>query len=408
MTAGGATTHYALDVAGGLPEVIAASGGATTHYLQVQGQVLAQYDSGTWGYVAPDALGSVRQVVDLAGSVTLAQSYDPFGNALEVAGSAESVFGYTGEQMDASTGLVYLRARYYGSGTGRFLSKDPWKGDDLRPQSLNGWSYVEGNPINRIDPRGRCYGPATFLRSIPGERELCENLDLAIIISTHPGATEQQKEQARAYITLWWVGHSTLVAGSAYLAFYGYTQLAQFIALSKEVAEQGCPPPPESPPLYQPLPPDKLPPDWEPKLPPQEGPYDSPIPFEDWWWRDTKERSPFYGSENQFGERAKKCLEIYLQLTESRWNKWGAEEQLKDMERRMVPEEVKQMQRQLIRLIEAEIARLEEEYRLFGCGSIDWTNVPGDVPNDDIPWLPEDVPVDIPSDDTPSIPEDFF
>jgi RHS repeat-associated protein len=263
MTAGGATTRYALDVAGGLPEVIAASGGATTQYLQVQGQVLAQYDSGTWGYVAPDALpalgpqaqvGSVRQVINPAGAVALAQSYDPFGNPLSSAGTGSSVFGYTGEQMDASTGLLYLRARYYGSGTGRFLSKDPWKGDDLRPQSLNGWSYVEGNPINRIDPRGRCYGPATFLRSIPGERELCENLDLAIIISTHPGATEQQKEQARAYITLWWVGHSTLVAGSAYLAFYGYTQLAQFIALSKEVAEQGCPPPPASPPLYEPLP----------------------------------------------------------------------------------------------------------------------------------------------------------
>jgi hypothetical protein len=71
MTVGGATTRYALDVAGGLPEVIAATGGATTQYLQVQGQVLAQYDSGTWSYVAPDALpalgpqaqvGSVRQV----------------------------------------------------------------------------------------------------------------------------------------------------------------------------------------------------------------------------------------------------------------------------------------------------------------------------------------------------------
>jgi YD repeat-containing protein len=59
MTVGGATTRYALDVAGGLPEVIAATGGATTQYLQVQGQVLAQYDSGTWGYVAPDALETV-------------------------------------------------------------------------------------------------------------------------------------------------------------------------------------------------------------------------------------------------------------------------------------------------------------------------------------------------------------
>jgi RHS repeat-associated protein len=254
----------------------------------VQGQILAQYDSGTWGYVAPDALGSVRQVLDPAGSVTLAQSYDPFGNPLSSAGAGSSVFGYTGEQVDASTGLVYLRARYYSSMTGRFLSKDPWKGDDLQPQSLNGWSYVEGNPINRIDPRGRCYGPATFLRSIPGEREICENLDLAIIIYTHPSTTLEQKEQAGAYITLWWIGHSTLVAGTAYIAYYRLPQLVQFITFGGEVADQGCPP--ASPPLYQPLPdqqplppsptlPDATWPDQQPLLPIPTSPAEMPLPI---------------------------------------------------------------------------------------------------------------------------------
>jgi hypothetical protein len=36
------------------------------------------------------------------------------------------------------------------------LSRDPWEGDELRPLTLNGWGYVEGNPINRIDPIGLC------------------------------------------------------------------------------------------------------------------------------------------------------------------------------------------------------------------------------------------------------------
>jgi len=31
----------------------------------------------------------------------------------------------TGEQFDAETGFVYLRARYLDLGTGRFLSPDP-------------------------------------------------------------------------------------------------------------------------------------------------------------------------------------------------------------------------------------------------------------------------------------------
>jgi RHS repeat-associated protein len=52
--------------------------------------------------------------------------------------------------------LVFLRSRYYSPETARFLSKDVWQGDYTRPQSLNGWGYVEGNPINFNDPTGWC------------------------------------------------------------------------------------------------------------------------------------------------------------------------------------------------------------------------------------------------------------
>jgi hypothetical protein len=76
----GVTTEYALDVAGGLPEVVVATtGGASIYYVQIQGQVLAQYEAGAWGYVLPDTLGSVRQLADDAEQVTLAQGYDPLG-----------------------------------------------------------------------------------------------------------------------------------------------------------------------------------------------------------------------------------------------------------------------------------------------------------------------------------------
>ena len=50
--------------------------------------------------------------------------------------------------------LLFLRARYYSPETARFLSKDVWQGDYTRPQSLNGWGYVEGDPINHTDPTG--------------------------------------------------------------------------------------------------------------------------------------------------------------------------------------------------------------------------------------------------------------
>jgi RHS repeat-associated protein len=100
-----------------------------------------------------DALGSVRQLVDPAGAVTLAQSYAPYGDTLSSAGSGVSVYQYTGEARD-TTGMVYLRARYLDSGVGRFISRDTWGGDFYRPLSLNRWGYVEANPINLTDPSG--------------------------------------------------------------------------------------------------------------------------------------------------------------------------------------------------------------------------------------------------------------
>jgi hypothetical protein len=49
---------------------------------------------------------------------------------------------------------VYLRARYYAPGIGRFLTKDTWKGDANSPMSLNRWTYVHGNPTTYYDPSG--------------------------------------------------------------------------------------------------------------------------------------------------------------------------------------------------------------------------------------------------------------
>jgi hypothetical protein len=42
----------------------------------------------------------------------------------------------------------------YSPVTGRFTSKDSWLGDYNRPLSLNYWNYVEGNPVNYVDPTG--------------------------------------------------------------------------------------------------------------------------------------------------------------------------------------------------------------------------------------------------------------
>jgi RHS repeat-associated protein len=144
-------TQYTLDVAGGLPHVIVeTSEGQTSRYLTG----LAQQQDNFWAYQHADGLGSVRHLSDASADVTRLQNYDPFGNLIAQSGPGSSGFGYTGEQEDANYGLVFLRARYYEPSTGRFVSKDPWPGDTWLPQTLNGYSYVENNTINRRDPHG--------------------------------------------------------------------------------------------------------------------------------------------------------------------------------------------------------------------------------------------------------------
>ena len=56
-----------------------------------------------------DALGSVRQLVDENGTLTLTQAYQPYGESLTSDGSGTSSYGFTSEWTDA-TGLQYLRA----------------------------------------------------------------------------------------------------------------------------------------------------------------------------------------------------------------------------------------------------------------------------------------------------------
>lgn len=104
-------------------------------------------------YFLTDALGSVRQLTDAQGQVTLANAYEPYGVLAQSAGSAQTSYGFTGEFTDPS-GLVYLRARYYAPQEGRFTSKDTWGGNTHSPLSFNRWAYVYGNPINYTDPSG--------------------------------------------------------------------------------------------------------------------------------------------------------------------------------------------------------------------------------------------------------------
>jgi RHS repeat-associated protein len=142
---------YTLDLNAGLTQVL--SDGTNTYLYGVDRITQVNTTTLVTDYFLGDALGSVRQLTDATGEITLAKSYQPYGEMLASVGNGASPFAFTGEQQDVS-GLTYLRARYYSSGDGRFTSKDTWMGDYNSPLSLNRWLYAYAQPINNTDPSG--------------------------------------------------------------------------------------------------------------------------------------------------------------------------------------------------------------------------------------------------------------
>ncbi|MBN1659335.1 MAG: RHS repeat-associated core domain-containing protein, partial [Anaerolineae bacterium] len=62
---------------------------------------------------------------------------------------------FTGERWEAYSALLFLRARYYEPGTGRFVSRDPWQGSATQPQTILGtYVYAGNDPVGYVDPTG--------------------------------------------------------------------------------------------------------------------------------------------------------------------------------------------------------------------------------------------------------------
>ncbi|MCP3960940.1 MAG: hypothetical protein GY719_24095 [bacterium] len=101
-----------------------------------------------------DGQMSARQLTDAAGDVVAEQDFDAYGELLGQQSSVDNHYLYKGEQLDPDLDQYYLRARYYSSSTGRFLTMDPAEGSRSEPATLHRYAYTQNNPVNRIDPSG--------------------------------------------------------------------------------------------------------------------------------------------------------------------------------------------------------------------------------------------------------------
>jgi RHS repeat-associated protein len=99
-----------------------------------------------------DHLGSVRLVVNAeTGQVVQRVDYDAFGRVLNDTNPGFQPFGFAGGLYDDDTGLVRFGARDYDGYTGRWTAKDPIL---FGGGSVNFYSYVDSDPVNRLDPTG--------------------------------------------------------------------------------------------------------------------------------------------------------------------------------------------------------------------------------------------------------------
>jgi RHS repeat-associated protein len=110
--------------------------------------------SSTLSYYLYDGLGSVRALVNEAGSITDSYTYDAFGNLIAQTGTSDNAYRYRGEQWDADLGLYYNRARYLNTDSGRFWNMDSYEGQSSDPMSLHKYLYAHANPLTYEDPSG--------------------------------------------------------------------------------------------------------------------------------------------------------------------------------------------------------------------------------------------------------------
>ncbi|MDR3691325.1 MAG: RHS repeat-associated core domain-containing protein, partial [Fimbriimonas sp.] len=88
-----------------------------------------------------------------------ARAYDAWGNIRVGQGTGDPKNRYcasAGHQQDEESGLIYMRARYYDSRSARFVSQDPGM------SGINWFSYCGNEPVDRGDPNGRLYVPASY------------------------------------------------------------------------------------------------------------------------------------------------------------------------------------------------------------------------------------------------------
>jgi RHS repeat-associated protein len=103
-----------------------------------------------------DSRGSTIAVTDSTEAANQQYAYDPFGLVVNTGGTQGNPFGFLGRHgvFDEGDGLSFIRARYYNTKIGRFISKDPKDGHATLSQTYNKYAYALNSPQVLFDQTG--------------------------------------------------------------------------------------------------------------------------------------------------------------------------------------------------------------------------------------------------------------
>ena len=174
-------------------------------YVYAGSQLLAVQQSGVY-WMHEDPITKSKRVTNSGGSVVSVIETDPWGaNTNRNVNSAFQPNSFTSYLRDADGGDEAMMRRY-GSYWSRFSQPDPYDGSYALsdPQSFNRYAYVQGDPVNLIDPSGLEWNfPDITQGGAPSGFWGWGNL---IDPPRHPGRDIIQ-ETERAFAVVWQRGH---------------------------------------------------------------------------------------------------------------------------------------------------------------------------------------------------------
>lgn len=130
--------------------------GTLTDYIYADGRPIAVLHPDTTptanqvNYILTDRMGTPQLASNSSGSTVWATTFQPFGTTGTVSASITQNLRFPGQYSDVETGFSYNLNRDYMPNLGRYLGSDPIGISG----GIDPFTYVDGRPLNAIDPIG--------------------------------------------------------------------------------------------------------------------------------------------------------------------------------------------------------------------------------------------------------------